>query len=112
MSLAILDGGTFYHHAAIHGPRYRGLFDKVIYAPDLTADSLTGVTFLIVPDRINPHILRARRDILIDFAKAGRTLAVLGENRADTWLPGLNGPRGRPISGGGLRKTRNRQTGC
>ncbi len=89
MSLAVLDGGTFYHHAAIHGPRYRGLFDKTIYAPELDADALRGVTFLIVPDRINPDILRARRDLLIDFAQAGRTLAVLGENQADTWLPGV-----------------------
>ncbi len=89
MSLAILDGGTFYHHAAIYGTRYRGLFDKIIYAPELTADALSGVAFLIVPDRINPHILRARRDVLIDFAKAGHTLVVLGENRADTWLPGV-----------------------
>ncbi len=89
MSLAVLDGGTFYHHSAIHGPRYRGLFDKTIYAPELDADALRGVTFLIVPDRINPDILRARRDVLIDFAQAGRTLAVLGENQADTWLPGV-----------------------
>ena len=89
MSLAILDGGTFYHHAAIHGPRYRALFDKIIYAPELAADALAGVTFLIVPDRINPNILRAKREVLIDFVKAGRTLVVLGENRADTWLPGV-----------------------
>lgn len=89
MSLAILDGGTFYHHAAIHGQRYRELFDKTIYAPELTADALVGVTFLIVPDRVNPNILRTKRDVLIDFAKAGHTLAVFGENRADTWLPGV-----------------------
>ncbi|WP_454632593.1 hypothetical protein [Bradyrhizobium cenepequi] len=89
MSLAILDGGTFYHHAAIRGPRYRELFDKTIYAPELDAEALRGVTFLIVPDRINPDILRAHRDVLIDFAQAGRTLAVFGENQADTWLPGV-----------------------
>ena len=89
MSMAILDGGTFYHHAAIHGRRYRGLFDKVIYALELSADVLSGVTFLVVPDRINPDVLRAHRDVLIDFAKAGHTLVVFGENRADTWLPGV-----------------------
>lgn len=89
MSLAILDGGTFYHHAAIHGRRYRELFDKTIYAPELTTDALAGVTFLIVPDRINPNVLRANRDVLIHFAKAGHTLVVFGENRADTWLPGV-----------------------
>ncbi len=89
MSLAILDGGTFYHHAAIHGGRYRELFDRTIYAPELTSDALAGVTFLIVPDRINPNVLRAKRDTLIDFTKAGHTLVVFGENCADTWLPGV-----------------------
>ena len=88
MSLAVLDGGTFYHHSAIRGPRYRELFDTTIYAPELDANALRGVTFLIIPDRINPDILRARRDVLIDFAQAGHTLAVLGENEAHTWLPG------------------------
>jgi hypothetical protein len=89
MSLAVLDGGTFYHHAAIHGPRYRGLFDQTIYAPELDAGALRGATVLIVPDRINPDILRTRRDVLIDFARAGHTLVVLGENQSDTWLPGV-----------------------
>jgi len=120
MSLAILDGGTFYHHAAIHGRRYRELFDKTIYAPELTTDALAGVTFLIVPDRINPNVLRANRDVLIRFAKAGHTLVVFGENRADTWLPGVTWtarptnfwwwldknvrPPNRLLAGGAIRK--------
>ena len=90
MSLAVLDGGTFYQHTAIHGPRYRDLFDRAIYARELTPEILGGVTFLIVPDRINPDILRARRDILIDFANSGNTLVVFGENQAETWLPGAS----------------------
>lgn len=90
MSLAILDGGTYYHHAAIHGPRYRGLFDHRIYIRDLTAQSLDGVTFLIVPDHMNPALMRGRRDVLVDFAARGHTLAVFGENEAHTWLPGVS----------------------
>lgn len=88
MTLAVLDGGTFYHHEAIHGSRYRAFFDHVIYARELTPRDLDGVDFLIVPDRINPDLLRARRQTLIDFADAGKTLAVFGENEAETWLPG------------------------
>ncbi len=89
MSLAVLDGGTFYHHATIHGSRYRHLFDKAIYILDLTSEALAGARFLIVPDRVNPDILRARRSVLIDFANRGHTIAVLGENQAETWLPGV-----------------------
>jgi hypothetical protein len=90
MTLAILDGGTFFHHAAIHGERYRELFDRAIYMPELTPAHLDGTKWLIVPDRIHPDLLRARRDILIDFARAGGTLVVFGENQAETWLPGVS----------------------
>lgn len=90
MSLAVVDGGTFYHHAAIHGPRYRDCFERTIYLRDLTPQALEGVTVLIVPDRINAAVLRSRRQVLIDFANAGRTLVVFGENEAHTWLPGVN----------------------
>ncbi|MFZ0839513.1 MAG: hypothetical protein WAM77_18770, partial [Xanthobacteraceae bacterium] len=89
MTLAVLDGGTFYHHATIHGSRYRHLFDAAIYILDLTREALAGTTFLIVPDRINPGVLRARRSILVDFVNQGRTIAVFGENQAETWLPGV-----------------------
>lgn len=90
MSLAILDGGAFYHHAAIHGPRYRDLFDRTIYMPDLTPEHLEGVKWLIVPDRINPDLLRARREMLLSVAERGGTLVVLGENQAETWVPGVS----------------------
>ena len=90
MSLAILDGGSFYHHATIYGARYRDLFDRSIYMPELTPGHLEGIKLLIVPDRINPDLLRSRRQILIDFAERGGTLVVLGENQAETWLPGVN----------------------
>lgn len=90
MSLAVLDGGTFYHHAAIQGARYRDLFDRTIYMPELTPAQLDDVTVLIVPDRIHPDLLRASRQILIDFAQSSGTLVVFGENQAETWLPGVS----------------------
>ena len=89
MSLAVLDGGTFYHREAIHGARYRDLFDRVIYVRELSARDLSGVSWLIVPDRINPDLLRAHRELFIAFAAAGNTLVVFGENEAETWLPGV-----------------------
>ena len=65
-------------------------FDRTIYMPELTPAHLEGIKLLIVPDRINPDFLRSRRQILIDFAERGGTLVVLGENQAETWLPGVN----------------------
>lgn len=88
MTLAVLDGGTFYHHDTIYGPRYRAKFNRAIYVRDLSPRDLDGISLLIVPDRINPDQLRAHRQLLIEFADAGNTLIVFGENEAETWLPG------------------------
>lgn len=90
MALAILDGGTFYHHAAIYGERYRALFDRAIYAPDLAPAHLDDINLVIIPDRVNPDVLRARGQTLIDFSNRGCTLVVFGENQAETWLPGVS----------------------
>lgn len=89
MSLAVLDGGTYYHHESIHGDRYRDRFDRVIYAPDLAADDLADVDTLIVPDRINPVLLRRHEQLLRDFLKPDRTLVIFGENEAESWAPGV-----------------------
>ena len=89
MALAVLDGGTYYHHEAIHGDRYRHLFDRVIYIRELTAQSVADVDTLIVADRINSNLLRQHAGTLIDFLQAGHTLVVLGENEAHTWAPNV-----------------------
>lgn len=89
MTLAILDGGTSYHHHAIHGERFRSRFDRVIYAPDLETADLSGMNALIVADRVNPSILRRKRRILIDYVASGGTLIVFGETQAHSWAPGV-----------------------
>ncbi len=90
MNLAILDGGTHYHREAIYGDRYRSLFDRAIYVPDLVPADLEDVGLLIVPDRIDPVLLRRHKALLDDFLRRGRTLVVLGGNEAETWVPGVD----------------------
>jgi len=87
--LAVLDGGTYYHHETIHGPRYRGLFDRVLYAPELTPAALRDIAVLIVPDRMSPLLLHRHRDLLLGHLARGRTLVVLGENEPQSWIPGV-----------------------
>jgi hypothetical protein len=89
MALAVLDSGTYYHHETIYGERYRGLFDRVIYVPEMTPDQLAGVTVLIVADRTHADLLRRHAAMLMDFLRSGRTLIVLGENEAQTWAPAV-----------------------
>ena len=89
MTLAVLDGGTFYHHETIYGERYRDQFDRTIYAPELTSAQLADVGLLIVPDWMHPELLRRQVPTLTDFLERGRTLVVFGETYADTWAPGV-----------------------
>ncbi len=86
--IAILDGGTYYHHFAINTPEYRPYFDQIIYAPELDETDLNPFNALIVIDRLNPDLLRKHAAQLIDFANQGKTLVVFGEVEAHTWLPG------------------------
>lgn len=86
--IAILDGGAYYHHFAINTPAFRPYFDQIIYAPDLPSTSLDAFDVLIVIDRLNPDLLRQHAERLLAFADQGKTLVVLGEVEAHTWLPG------------------------
>jgi hypothetical protein len=90
MTLAVLDGGTYFHNEAIHGARFRDRFDRALYAPDLSAGDIADCEAVIVADRIHPAILRRKRPILLGYLAAGGTLIVLGENQAQTWAPGVS----------------------
>lgn len=87
-SIAILDGGTYYHHFAIHTPEYYPYFDQIIYAPELAHTNLNSFDALIVTDRLRPDLLRCNAEHLLAFANRGKTLVVFGEVEAHTWLPG------------------------
>ncbi|WP_206020452.1 hypothetical protein [Rhodovarius crocodyli] len=87
--LAVLDAGSYYHHHAIHGAPYRHLFDRVIYTPDLDRAALEGVSVLLVADRNNPVLLRRHADLILGHWRRGGTLVVLGENEAESWVPGV-----------------------
>jgi hypothetical protein len=88
MTLAVLDGGTYYHREAIFGGRLGGnRFDRVIYAPELTSGDLAGCHAVMIADRIHPAVLRRKRPLLLSYLATGGTLIVLGENRAQEWAP-------------------------
>jgi hypothetical protein len=89
MTLAVLDGGTYYHAEAIHGPRLRDRFDRAVYVPDLRLADIADCAAVIVADRIHPALLRRKRAVLLQYLAAGGTLIVLGENRAFEWAPGV-----------------------
>lgn len=87
MSIAVLDGGTYYHAASIGDPRFRGYFDTVLPLQDLADCPLSDHAALVLPDRTHPARLRAHRVQILDYLAAGGFLIVFGESEAESWLP-------------------------
>ena len=85
--VAALDGGTFYHHEALRGPRYRYLFDRLIYAPRLGQARLENIDTLVVTCRTNSVLLGRSARMLRGFLDRGGTLVVMGECGLSDWLP-------------------------
>ena len=86
-SLAAIDAGTYYHHHALHAPRYRGYFDDIIYVRDLPDRDLSGVDVLIVTCRTDPALMMARRDQISDFLARGGMVCAMGSTGPHLWLP-------------------------
>lgn len=87
MSFAVIEGGTYYHNECIAGERLRERMPPSIYIEDVQASDLQAYDALVVADRINPTALRRRRRLLLDYLVSGKTLVVMGENRAEQWAP-------------------------
>ncbi len=88
-SVAVLDGGTYYHHRALYGERYQDYFSKVIYVRELESTCLNDFDIVIVPDRIHPGLLRAAARHIARYLDQGGTLVALGETESHTWLPNI-----------------------
>jgi hypothetical protein len=88
--IAVIDGGTYYHHRSIHGDRYRGFFDRIVYAPDLAATDLDGADILLVSCRTDPSVLVPQRQAIRRFLDAGRTVVAMGSTGAHQWLPAID----------------------
>ena len=85
--LTVLDSGTYYHHATIHGDRYRNLFDHILYLPEVVPADFADSRVILVADRQHPALLRRIAPLLLDHLARGRMLVVMGENEAQDWLP-------------------------
>lgn len=89
MSIAVVDGGTYYHYRALHGERYRSYFDEVIYSLELPQVQLDKFSALVFPDRLHPAPLIAARKQIERYLARGGTVVAFGESQAHRWLPGV-----------------------
>jgi hypothetical protein len=86
MNIAFLDGGAYYHRATFDD--FSHYFAGEIHAPTLADVDLSPYDCLYVASRQDPEYLIRNREKLAAFLEAGKTLVVMGDNRAEDWLPG------------------------
>jgi len=87
LRIVALDGGTFYHHEALHGPRFARYFDGTVYTPELRSADLSSYDAMIITCRTSPRLMAEASDIVQRFLADGRMLILMGECRPDRWLP-------------------------
>lgn len=88
--VGLVTGGASYHERTFADPRFSARFARNVYMPSLATGDLDGLDVVVVSDRQHPRMLARQASLLVDVADRGDTLVVLGENRAHTWLPGLD----------------------
>lgn len=89
-TITAVDGGTYFHHRALHGERYRNCFAEIIYIRNLTHVQLNTFDALVFPDRLHPGPLIAASDQIRDYLARGGTVVTFGESQSHLWLPGVN----------------------
>lgn len=87
--IAVLDGGTYYHHFTFTDPALTGGFDHRVPLRGLGPRDLDGYGTVIVSCRCNPDLLQAAAPTLIGVLERGDRLIVMGETEPQTWLPGI-----------------------
>lgn len=89
VSLAAIDGGTFYHHHSLHEPPFDRFFDALIYAPELGRHDLAAHDALIVTCRTPPHLIAPHASAIRRYLDAGGTVVAMGETGSERWLPAV-----------------------
>ncbi|MEM7045138.1 MAG: hypothetical protein AAF543_20205 [Pseudomonadota bacterium] len=89
VTLAAIDGGTYFHHQSLYEAPFGHYFDERIYVQDVSATDLSACKALLLPCRLNADLIAVFKDQLVDYMRAGGTLVAMGETFPDRWLPGI-----------------------
>lgn len=87
--IALLDAGTYFHHATFNDPDLRPLFARAIHTPALTAAALDGIEVLYVASWQDARLMASKASIIRAFLDVGGTVAAMGESSPQHWLPGV-----------------------
>ncbi|WP_454762523.1 hypothetical protein [Cupriavidus campinensis] len=95
--IAALDAGTYFHHATLNDPQWRGAFHRIVYTPALSDAALDDIDVLYVASWQDAELLKAAAPVIHRFLDRGKTVVAMGENHAQDWLPGVVW-RPRPVN--------------
>jgi len=90
MTIAAVDGGTYFHHHTLSEPPFSTFIDRLIYIRDLPFADLSDCRALLLPCRLNAHLIAPLADLLKDYMRGGGTLVAMGETFPDRWLSGIS----------------------
>lgn len=91
-SIGVLHGGASYHLNTLRDQELVALGARSLYLPEVAADpdaALGDLDRVLVFDRLHTQLLGRCAAALLDVPARGGSLAVLGEARAHSWLPGV-----------------------
>ncbi len=86
--MGLVTGGASYHERTLADSPFSERITRGLYLPALAMGDLDGLDVVVVSDRQHPGVLVRHAPALLGVAERGDTLVVLGENRAQTWVPG------------------------
>lgn len=88
--IAVLDAGTYYHHRTLYEPRYRGVFEEIIYTRDLPKTDLSAFDVLLVSCRTDPSIMTPCASQVAQYLDQGGTVVAMGSTGHPSWLPNVS----------------------
>lgn len=86
-AIALLDGGTYYHHFALNDPMVLDRVAGLVPLRGLEAADLEDFSTVVVSCRSNPDQLVAVAPALLTVLERGDRLVVMGETEPRRWLP-------------------------
>lgn len=87
--IAAVDGGTYFHHRTLCEAPFKDCFDDILYVRDVPFTDLSPFDVVVLPCRLNTHLLAPMADQLTAYMTGGGTLLVMGEVFPERFLKGI-----------------------
>ncbi len=98
--IAVVYGGSSFHHTTYNEPKYRQYIEELIYLPDLAETSLDKYDVILFPSQLHMKLVVSVKEKIMEFANQVELLLHLVLNRWNGFQIN-DGKIASLISGGG-----------